>query len=63
MVHGGNAPQCVCAGKKHTGERPDTVTPQPVLPGFSLLKCSGIYGVRWGLLMALSDALSSMLLY
>ena len=50
-------------GKNHTSERPDAVTPPPVFPGFSLLKCSSIYGGRWGLLMALSDALSSRFLY
>lgn len=63
MVHGSDAPQGICEGKKHTGEWPDAVTPQSVFPGFSLLKCSGIDGGRFCLLMALNDALSSRLLH
>lgn len=63
MVHGSDAPQGICEGKKCTSKRPDAVTLQPVLPEFSFLTCCGIYGGQGVLLMALSDALSSRLLY
>lgn len=63
MVHGGNGPQGICEGKKTMCEQPDAAIPQPVLLGFFLLQSSGIYGGRCGLLMALSDALSSRHLY